>query len=61
MRRDRLIFDMPQLLRPAALIGAMLAIALAAISDDDAWTYGAGVGLLVDAFFLRLYFALRER
>jgi len=58
--RRRLIFDIPQVVTPQALVGAMLAIMLAAIFDDDAWMYGAGFGLLINAAMVRVGVGLRK-
>lgn len=61
MKRGRLMLNLPAVLTPHALVGAMLAIALAALTDDDGWMHMAGLGLLIDAAFLRVHTALRER
>lgn len=60
MSRRRPTFDLPSVLTPHALLGAMLMIVLAALVDDDGWMHAAGAGLLIDAAFLRVYVALRE-
>lgn len=60
MRRDRLVFDLPQILSPLSLIVAMFAIALAAITDSDEWMFGAAIGLLIDALLTRVSNGLRE-
>lgn len=60
MRRDRLVFDLPQVLSPLALVTAMLAVALAAITESDGWMGGAAIGLLVDALITRVSNGLRE-
>jgi hypothetical protein len=53
--------DLPEVLSPMALVLAFSMLALSAITDNDAPTYGAGVGLLIDAFFVRVRVGLRER
>lgn len=60
MKRDRLVFDIPQVLSPHALMGAMFMIALAALTNDDSWMRAAGIGLLIDAAFMRVRAGLRE-
>lgn len=61
MKRERLTLDLPRVLSPQALLGAMLMIVVAALTDDDSWTYAAGVGLLIDAALVRVYVGLTER
>lgn len=54
MRRDRLVFDIPQVVSPLALLNAMFTIVLAAITEDDAWMAGGLLVLIVDALLQRV-------
>jgi hypothetical protein len=61
VKRDRLVFDLPHVLTPHVLVGAMFMIVLAALTNDDSWMRAAGVGLLIDAALVRVHTGLRER
>jgi hypothetical protein len=54
VRRDRLVFDIPQVVSPLALLNAMFTIVLAAITEDDAWMAGGLLVLIVDALLQRV-------
>lgn len=44
-----------------SLVGAMLAVTMSAITDDDVWMHGAGLGLLIHATTMHVSRKLRER
>lgn len=56
-----LVWDLPELVSPLSLIGAMVAIAAATIFDRDGFILGAGLGLLMSAATHYMANDLRKR
>lgn len=52
--------DLPRVVTAYALIGAMIAVATSALTESDGWLFGALLGLVIDALFLRVHNGLRE-
>jgi hypothetical protein len=59
VKRDRLVFDLPQVVTPTALTVAMFTIVLAAITDYDGWMVGGLLVLIIDALLERVRDGLR--
>jgi len=60
VKRDRLVFDLPQVVTPTALMVAMFTIVLAAITDYDGWMTAGLVVLIIDALLERVRDGLRR-